>query len=248
MPLTHLIIASWATLPGRHSASERVGAAVANRESRYRWVLRLFMGYGEAAGLAVVDEGTVAVFLMERFALSIDAKDVTPCQCVLRKPALALLEYERTGSYGKRCRQPSTRPVPERFSGFYRDYEAYVGSLGLAESTVIMKLTRMRFFIDWLVRDGLEDIRGLELRHLRGWLADGTHSPYSLSRDSHCLREALDWMHGIGLVVFTGRDAFPVVRANRCEPVPSHYTDEEVMAVLAAADTGTPAGKRRART
>jgi integrase len=210
-----------------------------------RWILRHFQKYCEGLFLAEVDVGVAGGFLKEKYDLDIDATDVTPCQCVVRKPLLALLEFARTGSYGKRCTSRVTKQgVPERFSGFYRDYTDYVQSLKLSESTMQIKLTRMRYFIDYLDHLELESMSELEMGHIYDYLADGRHSVHALKRDSYYLREALDWMHWRGTVDFSGRDTFPVVRAKVYSPVPSYYTDEEVRAVLAATETSTAAGKR----
>jgi integrase len=209
-----------------------------------RWILRHFQKYCEGLCLAEVDVGVAGGFLKEKYDLDIGATDVTPCQCVLRKPLLAILEFARTGSYGKRCTSRITKGVPEHFSGFYRDYVDYMESLKLCDSTLRIKLCRMRYFIDYLDRIGLENISGLEMGHVYDYLADGRHSVHALKRDSYCLREALDWMHWRGTVGFSGRDAFPVVRARVYSPVPSYYTDEEVRHILAAAETFTTTGKR----
>jgi integrase len=209
-----------------------------------RWILGLFQSHCDETAITDVTEEVIATFLSERFALSMDSINVTPCQCVLRKPLLAIWEYHRTGSYGKRCTSRITKGTPERFSDFYNDYSEYVESLKICKSTARCKLARMRSFIDYLDQRGLDGISSLEMSHVYDYLADGRHSAHALKRDSYYLREALDWLHWRGTVGFSGRDAFPVVRAKPYSPIPSYYTDEEVRMVLAAAETFTTTGKR----
>lgn len=87
-----------------------------------RWVLGNFAKWCEREGVRSVNREEAARFLLAQFDLPIDERDVTPAQCVIRKPLLTLLELEETGTYLKgRQRHPGPEPPPEQFTGAYAE-------------------------------------------------------------------------------------------------------------------------------
>ena len=207
------------------------------------WVLRHFRKFCVRNGVSEVGPPAMEEFLRTQYDLDIDARDVTPAQCVLRKPLLTLWEFHTTGTYLK-AHQHWLLVPPERFEGFYEDYKEFVGGLGNSRRTVDMKLGRMRRFLEHLAAEGLGRIGDLTMDDVHAYIGDGKHSVHESKRDAYYLREALDWMHGRGTIGFGGRDAFPVIKAKSYSPVPSYYTGEEVARMLAAIDTSTKEGKR----
>ena len=208
-----------------------------------RWVLRHFQKFCVWNGIAEVGPPEMEAFLRVQYDLEMSAKDVTPAQCVVRKPLLALWEYSQTGTYRKTHAGQKATP-PSRFSVFYGDYSEFVDSLPVKPRTKEMKMCRMRIFLQHLAAKGLERIEDLSLDDVYGYLDDGRHSPHSLKRDAYYLRETLEWMRGRGTIGFGGRDAFPVIKARPYSPVPSYYTSDEVARMLSCIDTSTKEGKR----
>ena len=208
-----------------------------------KWILRHFRKFCIRNGVDEVGPPAMAEFLRVQYDLDIDARDVTPSQCVIRKPLLTLWELHTTGTYLKGHQKHKLAP-PERFAGLYEDYAGFVGGLPISQRTADMKLGRMRRFLEHLESKGLERMEDLAMEDVHAYVGDGEHSKHESKRDAYYLREALDWMHGRGTVGFGGREAFPVIKAKPYSPVPSYYTDEEVARMLAAIDNSTKEGKR----
>lgn len=207
------------------------------------WILRHFRKFCVRNGVDEVGPPVIEEFLRIQYDLDADARDVTPSQCVIRKPLLTLWEFHTTGTYLKAHQHWKLAP-PERFAEFFGDYKRFVEGLGNAQRTADMKLGRMRRFLEHLAAKGLERIGDLEMADVHAYVGDGEHSGHESKRDAYYLREALEWMHGRGIIGFGGRDAFPVIKAKPYSPVPSYYTGEEVARMLAAIDTSTKEGKR----
>lgn len=209
------------------------------------WVLGIFAGWCEREGVASVGREEASRFLLEHLDLPIDSRDVTPAQCVVRKPLLTLLELEETGTYRKGHQQhPGPEPPPAQFAEAFGRYEEAVRETGLAASTKSLKLWRIRRFLAFLDARGVRGLGDLTVADVHAYMGEPGRSAHEGKRDGYLLREFLEWLHGEGLVGFRGRDAFPVVRARAYSPLPSRYTDEEVARMLSSVDVSTPAGKR----
>ena len=208
-----------------------------------RWVLRHFYKFCVFNGIEEIGPPAMEEFLRVQYDLEIDAADVTPAQCVVRKPLLTLWELHTTGTYLKSHQRSRVAP-PEGFEAFYLRYEEFVRGLGNSARTVDMKLGRMRRFLEHLRARGLRDVGALAPADVHAYVGDGEHSCHESKRDAYYLREALDWMRDEGVVPFGGRDVFPKIRARRYSPVPSRYTSGEVARVLASIDVSTAEGKR----
>ncbi len=210
-----------------------------------KWVLGIFAGWCKREGVALVGREEASRFLLEHLDLPIDSRDVTPAQCVVRKPLLTLVEIDETGSYRKAHQQhPGPKPPPTRFAEAYGQYAEAVGASGLAASTKSQKLWRIRRFLTFLDSRGVCNLGDLTVADVHAYMGEPGRSIHEDKRDGYLLREFLEWLHGRGLIRFGGRDAFPVVRARAYSPLPSRYTDEEVARMLAAIDTSTVSGKR----
>lgn len=208
-----------------------------------RWVLGHFAKFVDWNRLAEVGPPEMEEFLRVQYDLEMHAVDVTPAQCVVRKPLLSLWEFATTGSYLK-SHQRWRAEAPPAFPEVYAEYKKFASGLGRAWSTTRGKLVTMRRFLDHLAQGGLSSMGELSPGDVHGFLADGRHSAHALKRDSYNLREALEWMRGRGMIGFGGLDAIPVVRARAYSPVPSCYTSSEVARMLAAIDVSRPEGKR----
>ena len=209
------------------------------------WILGNFAKWCRREGVARIGRDEAARFLRDQFDLDIGRRDVTPAQCVVRKPLLTLLELEETGTYRKAHQQhPGPEPPPAQFAEAFGRYEAAVRETGLAASTKSLKLWRIRRFLAFLDSRGVRDLGGLTVADVHAYMGEPGRSAHEGKRDGYLLREFLEWLCGEGLVGFRGKDAFPVVRARAYSPLPSRYTDEEVARMLASVDASTPAGKR----
>lgn len=208
-----------------------------------RWVLGRFRKFVDWNRLTEVGPPEMEEFLRLQYDLELCAKNVTPAQCVVRKPLLELWEFANTGAYRK-SRQGEKHEPPLKFASVHADYEDFVGDLDIAESTARGRLLTMRRFPRHLAANGVQDIADLVPDDVYGFLDDGHHSAHSLKRDSYHLREALEWVRGRGTIGFGGCDASPAIKARPLTPVPSYYTSSEVARMLAAIDTSTAEGKR----
>ena len=187
-----------------------------------RWVLRHFYKFCVFNGIEEIGPPAMEEFLRVQYDLEIDAADVTPAQCVVRKPLLTLWELHTTGTYLKSHQRSRVAP-PEGFEAFYLRYEEFVRGLGNSARTVDMKLGRMRRFLEHLRARGLRDVGALAPADVHAYVGNGEHSCHESKRDAYYLREALDWMRDEGVAPFGGRDVFPKIRARRYSP-PRHAT------------------------
>ena len=207
------------------------------------WVLNHFRRFCILNCIEEVGPPAIEMFLRVQFDLSMDARCVTPTQCSIRKPLLALWEIASTGEY-LLAHRFGKRHIPRQFLGFFKDYAEFIGGLGNSERTVEVKTGRMRRFLEYLDSKGVERMEDLTVDDVYGYLGNGERSWSLLKSDACMLREALDWMSERGTVGFGGRDALPAIKANGYSPLPSYYTSDEVARMLATIDTSTKEGKR----
>ena len=207
------------------------------------WVLGHFRRFCILNCIEEVGPPAIEMFLRVQYDLSMDARCVTPTQCSIRKPLLALWEVASTGDY-LLAHRFGKRRIPKRFQEFYEDYVEFIGGLGNSESTVEKKAGRMRRFLEHLESEGVGRMEDLTVDDVYGYLGGGERSWSLLKSDACMLREALDWMNERGTVGFDGRDALPAIKADGYSPLPSYYTSDEVARMLASIDTSTKSGKR----
>ena len=128
-----------------------------------RWVLGNFEKWCGREGVASIGREEAGRFLLSQFDLPIDERDVTPAQCVVRKPLLTLLELDETGTYLKSHQQhPGPEPPPGQFAKAYEGYAELVRSSDLAKSTKATKLWRFRRFLAFLDARGVRATGDLE--------------------------------------------------------------------------------------
>ncbi|MDR1184292.1 MAG: tyrosine-type recombinase/integrase [Coriobacteriales bacterium] len=209
-----------------------------------RWILGHFAKYCEAGGIQEINMGTVASFLRTHY--DIDYREtVTQMQTVVRRPLLVLMEYYECGSFLKSHQRGSTTEIPLEFKGFFLRYRDFINTCELTLHSKERKFWVMTNYLRHLVAKGICEAGDIELGEAGRYIESRVDlAPASVRIIAGTIREAYDWMHGSGMIAFSGKQEFPLIRKQSRVKLLSYYTREEVSRVLGCIDTSTPIGKR----
>ena len=210
------------------------------------WVLGWFLEYCREEGVGDVGEAAVADFCARRFGFAARDSKLLPTQAAIRKPLLTALELYRTGSYCKTHQPGAVHDVPECMRGVY----SLVITDLVGEQREISRKTKERKvwiaakFLTFVAEAGVCDISALRMEDVDAFVGSLTgYAPETLRCFRGSLRELLDWMAGLGMIGFSGRMAFPVLRKSNRSTILSYYTKDEVERMIASVDNSTRRGK-----
>jgi integrase len=207
------------------------------------WIINHFKKYCLANGAGTIDVPLIARFLSEQY--DIDYQNPTAgMQTVLRRPLLILMEFHESGSYCKTHQRGSTTEIPIEYEEMFLLYREYVNGLDISGKTKARKLWAATNYLAYLVKEGVTDTKDFHVGDAPKYM--GTLERYSHSTKrivAGTLREMFEWMYANGLISFSGRDTFPLIRKCPKSDIMSYYSKDEVLAMLESIDTTTDFGK-----
>jgi len=85
----------------------------------------------------------------------------------------------------------------------------------------------------------------LETSHVSDYinLISNEYAPATIRIHKTVLRETFDWLNNQKYILFTGRQAFPIIKKDNRRKLLSTYTQEEITRILNVIDTHSPNGK-----
>jgi integrase len=118
-------------------------------------------------------------------------------------------------------------------------------SPSLRPGTIRNKSLYARNFLEYAESRGVTNLLDVEADLVYEFVGTlGAYASQPLSNVRFTLRELFDVLHGRGLAPFDGRTLFPVVHTNKRDRILSRYSADEVRAIVAQADVGSPNGVR----
>jgi len=209
------------------------------------WIINHFVKYCNANNVEWIDIPIIARFLSEKY--DIDYQDPTAgMQTVLRRPLLILMEFHECGNYCKSHQRGSTTEIPEAYADEFLACRDYVNSLGICIKSKKRKLWIITNFLAFLQREGktvLANIVAADVSQYINTLTEYAHATRRLYASA--LREILDWMNSEGMISFSGRDAFPVLRKSPKSDILSYYSKDEIKDIIGSIDESSTSGKMK---
>ena len=210
------------------------------------WVLGWFARFCHEEGVGDVDEAAVADFCAKRFGFVAGESKLLPTQAAIRKPLLTALELYSTGKYSKHHQPGAVHDVPQCMMGTYSlAITDFVGEQReLSRKTKERKIWIAAKFLTFAAESGIVDIADLRTEDVDAFVESlSGYAPETLRCFKGTLRELLDWMAERGMIGFSGRMAFPMLKKSNRSKILSYYTKEEVERIIACIDPSTKKGK-----
>jgi len=207
------------------------------------WIVNHFEKYCRRQDVGEIDIPFVAQFLKDQY--DIDYQNPTAgMQTVIRRPLLILMEFYESQSYNKTHQRGSTTEIPVEYEELFLRYRDFVNGLDICIKTKKRKLWVVTNYLAHLVSDGVTDVGAFAVEDAPRYM--GTLEQYSHSTKrivSSVLREMFEWMYANGMIAFSGRDPFPLIRKSPKGDIMSYYSRDEVLSMLESIDTSTDFGK-----
>jgi len=163
----------------------------------------------------------------------------------LRAAMRILLEFQWHGCFQRR-RSSSPTELPDVLARGLQEYERFcVEELRIRPRTMRGRRHCVTLFLTYLVSCGTSDLRAIGVETVSGFLTSRYHlQPRTLALLATDLRSFLRFLSMKGLVPAALVDRVPKVRVSYNTRIPEVWRVEEVAALLAAVDRGSPVGKR----
>lgn len=211
------------------------------------WVLGWFVQCCKDDGVAHVDEAAIDHFLASRFGFTMSDRRIVAAQSSIRKPLLTAMELYYTGRYRRGHESGEGCEVPVCMWDAYAGYLRHLDGLkpALAGNTVSSRARLATKFLVFAHESGADRPSDIEMSHVDAFCATlAGFAATTAGGYRRLLCYFLDWMHGEGLVPFSGAAAVPRAKT-AAQPLPSRFTRDEVERALAAIDNTTRRGKAR---
>jgi site-specific recombinase XerD len=191
-----------------------------------------------------------SVELTERFLVrnypSHDCPHPLPPQFMQEVSALRLLtEFHLRGRIKPR-RYPDRRlSLPVHFREVLAEYEQYCISAGQRAATLRMRRQQITTLLIFLHRAGVEHVSQVRPVHVSDFLfSQRYHSPGALGITISLVRCFIRYLQACGILQHDVAGTVPKTYHCSYAKIPSVWTTEEVEALLAQVDRGSPQGKR----
>jgi len=160
------------------------------------------------------------------------------------KAIYTLADFKRTGILSLR-REKRGFVFSELTKSAFQQFTAHQSSIGLSEAHIRDICLYLERFSKYLEQQCLENIAGLETRHVQGFV-NGL-AIYELPTIYHTtcvLRRALRYLHAQGIIQTDLSAVVPKIRYCKKEKIPSAYSKGEIERMVNNIDRGNPRGKR----
>jgi len=157
-----------------------------------------------------------------------------------------LTEFALHGYFDLRGHIATKTALPPDLESMLIDYRQFSDEyLKHRRGTLIQRERDIRRFFHYLDSHGIQSVAGIDAAVVSAYMASRVHTqPTSLSIEVSSLRSLMRFLLMRGLVSQALVDHVQAFRVRRQQPLPSVWRREDVVALLAAVDRGSPAGKR----
>lgn len=114
-----------------------------------------------------------------------------------------------------------------------------------ATETIRCKRVTVTALCNYLGDHGIESIDLCLQKHVAGFMENiSSLSPSTKSGKAFILRHFFNFLHAQELILYSGRELFPVIVTNKRDRIPSFYSEEEIRRLISCIDNDTARGKR----
>lgn len=114
-----------------------------------------------------------------------------------------------------------------------------------AVETMRSKRVTVTAFCNYLGDQGIESINLCLQKHVVGFMENiSSLSTSTKSGKTFILRHFFNFLYAQGLILYSGRELFPVIVTNKRDRILSFYSEEEVRKLVSCIDNNTVKGKR----
>lgn len=114
-----------------------------------------------------------------------------------------------------------------------------------AAETMRCKRVTVTAFCNYLGDNGIESIDSCLHKHVAGFMENiSSLSTSTKSGKAFILRHFFNFLHAQKLILYSGRELFPVIVTNKRDRILSFYSEEEIKRLISCIDNNTPKGKR----
>jgi integrase len=208
-----------------------------------KWVIGHFERYCNNRGIVSIDIPTIARFLSEQYDIDYQYPRLR-MQSQLRRPLLIMVEFYESGNYCKTHQRGSSTEIPLEYADFFMSCRKFVNGLGISVKSKARKLWTITNYLTYLVSIGVTDVKDIKINDSHKYLNSLDKYSSSTKRLVACaIRELYEWMYAGGMIEFSGREAFPLIRKCPKSDIMSYYSKEEVLKMLESIDASTISGK-----
>ena len=160
------------------------------------------------------------------------------------KAIYTLADFKRTGILSLR-REKRGFVFSEVAKSAFQQFTAHQSAIGLSEAHIRDTCLYLERFSKYLEQQCLENIAGLDTRHVQGFV--NSLAIYELPTIYHTtcvLRRALRYLYSQGIIATDLSTVVPKLRYCKKAKIPSAYSKDEIERLVNNIDRGNPRGKR----
>jgi site-specific recombinase XerD len=160
------------------------------------------------------------------------------------KAIYTLADFKRTGILSLR-REKRGFVFSEPAKSAFQQFTAHQSAIGLSEAYLRDTCLYLERFSKYLEQQRLENIAGLDARHVQGFV--NALAIYELPTIYHTicvLRRTLRYLYGQGIITTDLSTVVPKLRYCKKAKIPSAYSKDEIERMVNSIDRGNPRGKR----
>ncbi len=214
---------------------------------RYRYIWQRFAKYAEQKSMHFLSVTLCRDFMREEYGFEMYTIGLKTSRQMVRRPILALLEFQEHGFVSRRCRvgNRDDYAFPSEYSHLSEKFFEDLSSKGLAPSTVQGIRRHLLSFTRYLIRNQITDLNDVSVQvineyavYLTGYCKSSIYSIFST------IRKLLKYTIGIGVVKLDITGCFPIINKPSRLSIPVAYSEEEIERLLSTVDRGSALGKR----
>lgn len=212
-----------------------------------KWIIDSFIQYCNAYKISEIDMTVIQKFYKQQY--NIDIYNVnSSLQTRIRRPLLIFMEYYESGNYFKNHQKSKQLSIPLNYSEVFKLFQQdFVNKMNILEKSKKRKLLVMAHFFEYIHTSKINNINDLKIVDVSNYILYlenvKKYSNATLHVHKTVLRETLDWFYKNNIIVFSGRQAFPLIRKTHREALLSTYTNEEIKQLLDIINTDNKNGK-----
>jgi integrase/recombinase XerD len=160
------------------------------------------------------------------------------------KAIYTLADFKRTGILSLR-REKRGFVFSELAKSAFQQYTAHQSAIGLSEAHIRDTCLYLERFSKYLEQQCLENIAGLDTRHVQGFVNSLAIYELPTIYNTTCvLRRALRYLYAQGIITTDLSTVVPKIRYCKKAKIPSAYSIDEIERMVNSIDRGNPRGKR----
>ena len=212
-----------------------------------KWIIDSFVKYCNTHKISEIDMTVIQKFYELQYNMDIYNLN-SPLQTTIRRPLLIFMEYYRNGNYYKTHQKSKQLSIPFNYSEVFKLFqEKFVNNLNISEKSKRRKLWVIANFFEYLDTNNVSNINDLTISDVSNYtlyLQDyKKYASETMRIQRTVLRESLNWFYKNNIIMFSGKQVFPLIKRDTREKLLSTYTKEEIEQILNIINTNTKSGK-----